>query len=59
MRILGLLKADKDSKPALPQALIERMGTFVEEITKAGVMLGPKDCSRPPKASGSGSPKEK
>lgn len=40
MRILGLLKADKDSKPALPQALIERMGTFVEEITKAGVMLG-------------------
>jgi len=42
MRILGLLKADKDSEAGAPPSkeLIERMGTFVEEITKAGVMLG-------------------
>ena len=41
MRILGLLKADKDSEAGAPPSkeLIERMGTFVEEITKAGVML--------------------
>jgi len=41
MRILGLLKADKDSEAGAPPSreLMERMGTFVEEITKAGVML--------------------
>src|SRR5262249_2708955 len=42
MRILGLLKADASSEAgAAPnKELIERMGAFVEEITKAGVMLG-------------------
>ena len=31
---------------------MERMGTFVEEITKAGVMLGrPTACTRAPRAS--------
>lgn len=41
MRILGMLKADKDSEAAAPpsQELMERMGTFIEEVTKAGVML--------------------
>lgn len=41
MRILGLLKADKDSEAgAAPSAeLMAEMGTFMEEITKAGVML--------------------
>jgi hypothetical protein len=41
MRILGLLKADKDSETGVPPSkeLIERMGSFIEEITKAGVML--------------------
>ncbi len=41
MRILGMLKADKDSEAGAPPSreLMERMGTFVEEITKAGVML--------------------
>ena len=41
MRILGLLKADKDSEAGAPpsQDLVEKMGTFVEEVTKAGVLL--------------------
>ena len=41
MRILGMLKADKDSEAGAPPSkeLIERMGTFIEEVTKAGVML--------------------
>ena len=41
MRILGMLKADKDSEAGAPPSkeLMERMGTFIEEITKAGVML--------------------
>jgi hypothetical protein len=41
MRILGMLRADKHSEAGAPpsQELIERMGTFVEEVTKAGVML--------------------
>ena len=41
MRILGLLKADKDSEAGAPPSreLMERMGTFVEEVTKAGVLL--------------------
>ena len=42
MEILGMLRADASSEAGAPpsQELIERMGTFVEEITKAGVMLG-------------------
>jgi hypothetical protein len=41
MRILGMLKADKDSEAGAPPSkeLMERMGTFIEEVTKAGVML--------------------
>jgi hypothetical protein len=41
MRILGMLKADKDSEAGTPPSrdLIERMGTFVEEVTKAGVLV--------------------
>jgi hypothetical protein len=42
MRILGLLKADPSSENGPPPSkeLMERMGVFIEEITKAGVMLG-------------------
>ena len=41
MRILGLLKADKESEAGAPPSkeLIENMGHFIEEITKAGVLL--------------------
>ncbi len=41
MKILGMLKADKDSEAGAPPSreLLERMGSFIEEITKAGVML--------------------
>jgi len=41
MRILGMLRADKHSEAGAPPSkeLIERMGRFIEEITKAGVML--------------------
>lgn len=41
MRIMGLLKADEDSEAGAPPTpeLIERMGTFIEEVTKAGVLL--------------------
>ena len=41
MRILGLLKADKGSEAGVPptKELIERMGSFIEEVTKAGVLL--------------------
>ena len=41
MRIMGLLKADRDSEAGTPPSgeLLERMGSFIEEITKAGVML--------------------
>jgi hypothetical protein len=41
MRILGMLKADADSEAGAPPSaeLMERMGTFIEEITKAGVMI--------------------
>jgi hypothetical protein len=41
MRILGLLRADEHSEAGAPPSkeMIERMGTFIEEITKAGVML--------------------
>jgi len=42
MRILGMLRADQHSEAGAPPSkeLIERMGAFVEEVTKAGVMLG-------------------
>ena len=41
MRCLGLLKADKDSEAGVPPTpeLIARMGEFMEEITKAGILL--------------------
>ena len=41
MRCIGLLKADKHSEAAEPPPpeLMERMGQFIEEITKAGVLL--------------------
>jgi hypothetical protein len=41
MRILGLLKADKDSEAGVPPSkeLMENMGAFIEDITKAGVLL--------------------
>ena len=41
MRVLGLLRADNESETGVPPSkdLMERMGTFIEEITKAGVML--------------------
>ena len=41
MRILGMLRADQDSEAGAPPSkeLIERMGTFVEEATNAGVIL--------------------
>ncbi len=40
MRILGLLKADKDSEAGVPPSpeLMERMGKFIGEIMKAGVL---------------------
>lgn len=41
MRILGLLKADAQSEAGAPPSLelIEKMGTFMEEVAKAGVLL--------------------
>jgi len=41
MRVMGLLKADKDSEAGAPPSkeLMERMGAFIEEVTKAGVLL--------------------
>ena len=41
MKILGLLKADKDSEAGVPPSkeLMENMGDFIEQITKAGVLL--------------------
>jgi hypothetical protein len=41
MKILGMLRADASSEAGTPptRELIERMGAFVDEITKAGVML--------------------
>ncbi|MCC6676419.1 MAG: YciI family protein [Phycisphaerales bacterium] len=40
MRFLGLLKADKDSEAGVPPSpeLLQRMGVFIEEIMKAGVL---------------------
>jgi hypothetical protein len=41
MRFLALLKADKHSEAGAPppRDLMEKMGRFIEEITKAGVLL--------------------
>jgi len=41
MRILGMLRADESSEAGEPPSrkLIEKMGKFIKEITKAGVML--------------------
>ena len=41
MRILGMLKADASSEAGAPPSkdLLERMGVFIEEVTKAGVLL--------------------
>ncbi|MGH7629186.1 MAG: YciI family protein [Gemmatimonadales bacterium] len=41
MRILGLLKADKDSEAGVPPSpeLLAKMGVFLEEITQTGVVL--------------------
>jgi len=41
MRVLGLLRADKHSESGAPPSkeLMEKMGKFMEEISKAGVML--------------------
>ena len=41
MRFMGLLKADKESEAGVPPSmeLMQRMGTFIEEITKAGVLV--------------------
>jgi hypothetical protein len=40
MRIMGLLKADKASEAGTPPSpeLIQKMGKFIEEIMKAGVL---------------------
>ena len=41
MRIMGLLRADTGSEAGAPPNpdLIARMGTFMEEVTRAGVVL--------------------
>src|SRR5262249_29822218 len=41
MRVMGLLKADKHSEAGVPPSkeLLEKMGKFMEEVTKAGVLL--------------------
>jgi hypothetical protein len=41
MRILGLLRADEHSEAGAPPSreLMERMGTFMEEVSKAGILL--------------------
>ena len=41
MRILGLLRADDSSERGDPPSaeLIQKMGVFIEEVTKAGVVL--------------------
>jgi hypothetical protein len=40
MRILGMLKSDASSEAGAPPSkeLMERMGVFIEEVTKAGVL---------------------
>ena len=46
MRFIGLLRADKHSEAGEPPSheLSARMGAFMEEITKAGVMLAPSNA---------------
>ena len=41
MRFLGLLRADAASEAGAPPSpdLLARMGTFIEEITRAGVLV--------------------
>jgi len=41
MKFMGLLRADADSEAGVmpPPELFEKMGTFMEEVTKAGVLL--------------------
>ncbi len=41
MRILGLLRADKESEAGVPpsQELMAEMGRFMEEVAKAGVLI--------------------
>lgn len=41
MRILGMLKADKESEAGTPPSkeLMERMGVFIGEVMQAGVLL--------------------
>ena len=41
MKFLGLLRADKDSESGAPPPpeMMERMGPFIEEVMKAGVLL--------------------
>jgi hypothetical protein len=41
MRFLGLLKADEQSESGAPPSkeLMEKMGKFMEQITKAGVLI--------------------
>ena len=41
MRFMGLLRADAESEAGAPPSreLMERMGTFLEEITRAGVLV--------------------
>jgi len=41
MRFLGLLRADEESEAGVPPTpeLMEKMGAFIAEITKAGVLL--------------------
>jgi hypothetical protein len=42
MRYLGVLKGDKDTEAGTPPTpeMMARMGTFIEEVAKAGVLLG-------------------
>ena len=41
MRFMGLLKADKSSEAGVPPSpeLLARMGKFIDEITRAGVLV--------------------
>jgi hypothetical protein len=41
MRILGMLRADESSEAGAPPSLdlIERMGNFIEEVSKTGILL--------------------
>jgi hypothetical protein len=42
VRILGMLRADKESEAGVPPSpeLIARVGAFMEEVAKAGVLIG-------------------